>query len=614
MNEAPSIGVALSGGGHRATVFSLGALLYLTDAGANRSVATITSVSGGSLLNAFVALQDQPFNKYSAQEFEERVARLAQCVAGNLRRWTLVVRLTFALLLVLVLCWATFLDSGAFLVASAAILVAFGVLLGPASGGFLFGHWCTWLYLAPVIWGPLAMITCIVERRAIVTWLSASGFSAESMPFADFIWGGALLMLLLAWGALAQQRHAIAGLAYGRMLARLRGMPSGSGPKLEDMHGAGIRHVLCATELHAGRHAYFTHDLVYSRGFGLGGPGGLPLRVAVQLSANFPGGFPPRILHASRFGFELADPKELRWKFEYSDVWGPSHSVPRWMVLSDGGVFDNTADAWYLDADDRHTRLDVELNKVLAQELKIWREKKKAATGLDDWGITKRYDLPVYHPEFRDPFDRRHKTLLDRLIAIKQVPQRLIVINAGRPEPWQSLWSVWIPLLGELTGLSKISSTMYNNGTSTRLRDLRARFAEGKPEGAVIDIEEDLLSSAYDAHSGHSGGYMGTPLDRVGRSRQATGYFQGELKWNESTPELDAINKLADLDTKVATTLAPLGIDVTARLLYHGYLQTMVTLHIEFGYPLLYPRPTLQDFLELANGRLRQRRPVPSAG
>ena len=56
--DTPSDGhlaVALSGGGHRATLFALGALLALVDRGLNRRVAQISSVSGGSIANAFVA-------------------------------------------------------------------------------------------------------------------------------------------------------------------------------------------------------------------------------------------------------------------------------------------------------------------------------------------------------------------------------------------------------------------------------------------------------------------------------------------------------------------------------------------------------------------------------
>ncbi|SOC50262.1 hypothetical protein SAMN05660748_3004 [Blastococcus aggregatus] len=50
-----SIGVALSGGGHRASAWGLGTLLYLADVGANRDVAAISSVSGGSITNGVLA-------------------------------------------------------------------------------------------------------------------------------------------------------------------------------------------------------------------------------------------------------------------------------------------------------------------------------------------------------------------------------------------------------------------------------------------------------------------------------------------------------------------------------------------------------------------------------
>ncbi|MEU2744165.1 patatin-like phospholipase family protein [Streptomyces sp. NPDC007095] len=49
------IGVSLSGGGHRATLFSLGALLALVDLGLQEKVRWISSVSGGSIANAYVA-------------------------------------------------------------------------------------------------------------------------------------------------------------------------------------------------------------------------------------------------------------------------------------------------------------------------------------------------------------------------------------------------------------------------------------------------------------------------------------------------------------------------------------------------------------------------------
>ena len=52
-NQQPTIGVAISGGGHRASLFGLGALLYLIDADKGAHLGSVASVSGGSLTNAF---------------------------------------------------------------------------------------------------------------------------------------------------------------------------------------------------------------------------------------------------------------------------------------------------------------------------------------------------------------------------------------------------------------------------------------------------------------------------------------------------------------------------------------------------------------------------------
>jgi hypothetical protein len=53
--ERGGFSVALSGGGHRATLAALGALLALVDRRLNRNVIQIASISGGSITNAFVA-------------------------------------------------------------------------------------------------------------------------------------------------------------------------------------------------------------------------------------------------------------------------------------------------------------------------------------------------------------------------------------------------------------------------------------------------------------------------------------------------------------------------------------------------------------------------------
>jgi predicted acylesterase/phospholipase RssA len=64
------IGVALSGGGHRATVFGLGALLAMADHGLNRRVGVVSSVSGGSIANG-IAMASGDFGMASPKQFED---------------------------------------------------------------------------------------------------------------------------------------------------------------------------------------------------------------------------------------------------------------------------------------------------------------------------------------------------------------------------------------------------------------------------------------------------------------------------------------------------------------------------------------------------------------
>ncbi len=74
------VGVAMSGGGHRASLFGLGVLMYLADAGVNRDVTSIASVSGGSITNGYVG-QTVDFRAVSGPEFEQAVAPYAKQLA-----------------------------------------------------------------------------------------------------------------------------------------------------------------------------------------------------------------------------------------------------------------------------------------------------------------------------------------------------------------------------------------------------------------------------------------------------------------------------------------------------------------------------------------------------
>ncbi|HZX53112.1 MAG TPA: hypothetical protein VFE86_00450, partial [Ilumatobacteraceae bacterium] len=73
MSDTHEIGVALSGGGHRATVFGLGVLLALVDQGLNNRVVSISSVSGGSIANG-IAMIGPDFGTVGTAEFESHIA------------------------------------------------------------------------------------------------------------------------------------------------------------------------------------------------------------------------------------------------------------------------------------------------------------------------------------------------------------------------------------------------------------------------------------------------------------------------------------------------------------------------------------------------------------
>ena len=74
------IGVALSGGGHRATIWGIGVLLYLSDAGRQDDVGVIASVSGGSIANGVVA-HEMDYAQASAEEVRARLRPLLRHVA-----------------------------------------------------------------------------------------------------------------------------------------------------------------------------------------------------------------------------------------------------------------------------------------------------------------------------------------------------------------------------------------------------------------------------------------------------------------------------------------------------------------------------------------------------
>src|SRR5690348_2398294 len=75
LESAMKLGLAFSGGGFRATLYHLGLVRFLRDAGILSQVTHITSVSGGSNMAAHLVLNWKQ-NTGSTEEFEQAAARL----------------------------------------------------------------------------------------------------------------------------------------------------------------------------------------------------------------------------------------------------------------------------------------------------------------------------------------------------------------------------------------------------------------------------------------------------------------------------------------------------------------------------------------------------------
>src|SRR6476646_5724657 len=78
------IGLALSGGGFRATLYQLGMIRFLRDAGILPNVSDITAVSGGSIIAAHLCLNWGRYNG-SSSEFDAAAAELLSFVRLDVR-------------------------------------------------------------------------------------------------------------------------------------------------------------------------------------------------------------------------------------------------------------------------------------------------------------------------------------------------------------------------------------------------------------------------------------------------------------------------------------------------------------------------------------------------
>ncbi|MFB3738018.1 MAG: hypothetical protein ACE14W_03515 [Candidatus Velamenicoccus archaeovorus] len=313
------IGVAISGGGHRASLFGLGALLYLADSGKNHQVRLIASVSGGSLTNGSVA-QSVDFRAVQAGQFEEALRPFAHRLAQS----------------------GTFMDAPLTLRYRNVLLLTLALAAGPA--------WLLpvsrWIRLAitlglVLVWTLLVLsplfATAVGKAYGVLlgTGLYAAAVPLWLVPVAAFLRFLLVFAALMVWvSAVFELRGRVCAHAFRTTLFS----PGGQVTSLSQIKGD-LDHVICATELQSGEQLYFSRSFVYGYRFGRGDPAGLPLYTAVQASACLPGAFPPRWLPTRAHGFAYQSPDCPTGDDRLEGV--PAH-----LVLTDGGVYDNMADQW----------------------------------------------------------------------------------------------------------------------------------------------------------------------------------------------------------------------------------------------------------------------------
>src|SRR5256885_10300586 len=85
-----SVGLSLSGGGFRATLFHVGAIRRLNEFGILPRLTTLSSVSGGSILNGFLSSRLPESIARGIADFQQSVSTpMRHFCSLDIRRWLL---------------------------------------------------------------------------------------------------------------------------------------------------------------------------------------------------------------------------------------------------------------------------------------------------------------------------------------------------------------------------------------------------------------------------------------------------------------------------------------------------------------------------------------------
>jgi predicted acylesterase/phospholipase RssA len=457
--KAASVGIAISGGGYRATAWGLGAVAGVVRAleldkehSERMSVVSVASVSGGSIANAALAIQfPNGFEGLTLDAYLKKIKSAVRHVAfDGLIRYASVtntfVTVTFSVLV--------------FALAATSSVVGSVVAVHrswPSSHKFvIFDHSVTmnahlfWALVAGVsVFALFEIVFSIFVRKvhpaerfflALALLGVGCGYGTGAALVADHARGqvwrvlGIAVFALILW-TVAVRLLSWRGTKVERALDKKILKPDAT-KKLKDIKSP-VHHVFCATELQSGNHFFMSAKMLY--GYDLGwrsDPGSWSIARAVQGSAALPGGFPPQ-----RTTFASRTPTPA--------VESPDTDRDR-VVLVDGGVYDNMATEWEIGFPNRLDHLGTHLTSA----------QKKGA-------------------DF------------------------LIVANAGKSLEWKRIWPS-LRVKREISGITRDQSIQYDQTTASRRRSLVAMFraaekgALGLPRGVVVQPSKSPLQVAND--------------------------------------------------------------------------------------------------------------------
>lgn len=172
-------------------------------------------------------------------------------------------------------------------------------------------------------------------------------------------------------------------------------------------------------------------------------------------------------------------------------------------------------------------------------------------------------------------------------------PNQLIVVNASARIPWSPFRSGLIPLVGEITALLRVNNILYINTTNVRRQVIVDSFNPADPTkaAALPSVLVQIAQSPF-----RVAGSFGADKSEVGnRARNVLKFLE------ENGPSKDEWSKIASDNATVATSLSKFKPEVTARLIYQGYVVTMCNLHVLFGtdFPLFPEDLAIERFRAL---------------